>query len=481
MERLGVLLVASCQENQESPELRRRRRWARLFDQLDLNKDGRIDLRELRVGLAKRGVSRSSVDKVVLAGDTNQDGELDFEEFSRYLHTHEKQLRLLFSNLDRNHDGEIDAAEIQHSLRSIGLDVSRQEAERILNSMDRDGTMTIDWAEWRDHFLFNPLHNMEDVARYWRHTMILDTGEQLRIPEELSDQSRSSVWRQLASGGLAGAVSRTSTAPLDRLKVFLQVHGSFPGTSSVGNSFQSMVREGGLGSLWRGNGINVLKMAPETAIKFTVYEQIKGLLGGSDASGHLKLQERFIAGSLAGAIAQTAIYPLEVLKTRLTLRATGQFSGVADCVSQLLRREGVWAFYRGYVPNLLAIAPAAGIDLAVYESLKNSWISRNSASGPPSGPPGVLVLVSCGALSSTCGQLASYPLALVKTRMQAQAAEGGGPRPSMTALFHSILAQEGVAGLYRGLSPNLLKVIPAVSISYVVYEYMRRGIENGFL
>ena len=43
--------------------------------------------------------------QVVLAGDTNQDGELDFEEFSRYLHTHEKQLRLLFSNLDRNHDG----------------------------------------------------------------------------------------------------------------------------------------------------------------------------------------------------------------------------------------------------------------------------------------------------------------------------------------------------------------------------------------
>ena len=61
MERLGVLLVASCQENQE---LRRRRRWARLFDQLDVNKDGRIDLGELRAGLAKRGVSRSSVDKV---------------------------------------------------------------------------------------------------------------------------------------------------------------------------------------------------------------------------------------------------------------------------------------------------------------------------------------------------------------------------------------------------------------------------------
>ncbi len=49
----------------------------------------------------------------------------------------------------------------------------------------------------------------------------------------------------------------------------------------------------------------------------------------------------------------------------------------------------------------------------------------------------------------------------------------GAPRPSMLALLHNIVTQEGVAGLYRGISPNLLKVIPAVSVSYVVYEYTR--------
>lgn len=49
----------------------------------------------------------------------------------------------------------------------------------------------------------------------------------------------------------------------------------------------------------------------------------------------------------------------------------------------------------------------------------------------------------------------------------------GAPKPSMLALLHNIVTQEGVAGLYRGISPNLLKVIPAVSVSYVVYEYTR--------
>lgn len=61
------------------------------------------------------------------------------------------------------------------------------------------------------------------------------------------------------------------------------------------------------------------------------------------------------------------LFSLQVLKTRLTLRKTGQFSGIADCAKQILQREGVLAFYKGYVPNMLAIVPYAGIDLAVYE------------------------------------------------------------------------------------------------------------------
>ncbi len=57
----------------------------------------------------------------------------------------------------------------------------------------------------------------------------------------------------------------------------------------------------------------------------------------------------------------------QVLKTRLTLRKTGQYSGIADCAKQIIQKEGVKAFYKGYLPNMLSIVPYAGIDLAVYE------------------------------------------------------------------------------------------------------------------
>ncbi|XP_035888171.1 calcium-binding mitochondrial carrier protein SCaMC-3 isoform X6 [Phyllostomus discolor] len=285
-------------------------------------------------------------------------------------------------------------------------------------SMDRDGTMTIDWQEWRDHFLLHSLENVEDVLYFWKHSTVLDIGECLTVPDEFSEQEKLTGmwWKQLVAGAVAGAVSRTGTAPLDRLKVFMQVHASKTNRLNILGGLRNMIQEGGMRSLWRGNGINVLKIAPESAIKFMAYEQIKWAIRGQQETLHV--QERFVAGSLAGATAQTIIYPMEVLKTRLTLRRTGQYKGLLDCAWQIMEREGPRAFYRGYLPNVLGIIPYAGIDLAVYETLKNRWLQQYSHD---SADPGILVLLACGTISSTCGQIASYPLALVRTRMQAQA------------------------------------------------------------
>lgn len=83
--------------------------------------------------------------------------------------------------------------------------------------------------------------------------------------------------------------------------------------------------------------------------------------------------------------------------------------------------------------------------------------------------PGVLILLACGTISCTCGQMFSYPFALVRTRLQAHSSLN----TTMVIMFKSIYKEEGFFGLYRGFLPNFLKVVPAISISYVVYENVR--------
>ena len=193
------------------------------------------------------------------------------------------------------------------------------------------------------------------------------------------------------AGGVAGAISRTCTAPLDRLKVLLQVHGGRKQTSIV-ETFRYMLQEGGVKGLWRGNGINVLKIAPESALKFGAYDEMKKIIKG-DEQRDLEIHERLMAGSFAGAFSQTVIYPLEVLKTRLALRKTGEFTGIVKFAKEMFKAEGLKVFYKGYWPNLFGIIPYAGIDLAVYETLKGYCIERYVEENTN---PNALVLLSCG-------------------------------------------------------------------------------------
>eukprot|EP00064_Thunnus_orientalis_P020925 superscaffoldBa00006052_g21077 len=363
----------------------------------------------------------------------DSDGQLDFEEFVHYLQDYEKDLKLVVKSLDRKHAGRVDPKELMQSLWELGVHISPQHAEKALQSMDKNGMITISSKEWSNYPMEEKAESIPEIILYWKHST---------------------------------------------------VYGSRTNNMCIMSGLMQMIKEGGTRSLWRGNGVNIIKIAPESALKFMAYEQIKRLIGSDKET--LSILERLVAGSLAGLTAQSTIYPMEVLKTRLALRTTGQYSGIADCAKQIFRKEGLGAFYKGYVPNMLGIIPYAGIDLAVYEvrrrhytdsypiklprTLKNSYLQQY---GINSHDPGVLVLLACGTVSSGCGQLASYPLALIRTRMQAQAASGGSQQMTMTGLFKQILQTEGPAGLYRGLAPNFLKVIPAVSISYVVYENMK--------
>jgi solute carrier family 25 phosphate transporter 23/24/25/41 len=271
------------------------------------------------------------------------------------------------------------------------------------------------------------------------------------------------AFRCLISGGVAGAISRTATAPLDRLKLVLQVQ---TGQNSMSQCVRKMFHEGGLLSFYKGNGTNVVKIAPETGVKFFVYEKLKNVL--SDENKSITPAKRFLAGSTAGVVAQVSIYPLECVKTRLALALPGTYKGIMHCLNTTFQREGIRSLYRGLGPSLMGVIPYAGIDLAVYETLKSLYISHTENT---SNQPSVIPLFLCGLTSSTCGQVVAYPLSLIRTRLQAQGMEGHPLMYSGTVdAFKKIISREGFFGLYKGILPNFIKVEHVTGTRQLAYQ-----------
>lgn len=114
------------------------------------------------------------------------------------------------------------------------------------------------------------------------------------------------------------------------------------------------------------------------------------------------------------------------------------------------------------------IFPYAGLDLAIYEGLKNWYIEKHDTNSENK-RPGILVIVGIPLVSSSCGQAASYPLTLVRTRLQV-ASNSQVAKVSFVGLLWDILRTEGYRGLYRGFAPNAMKAGPAAVISYLTYE-----------
>lgn len=151
---------------------------------------------------------------------------------------------------------------------------------------------------------------------------------------------------------------------------------------------------------------------------------------------------------------------------------------IVATAQKMWNRSGIWAYYRGLGMGLIGMFPYSAIDLTTYEYLKRLIIKRNmrkSNCSEEHAAPGRMLTGGIGAVSSSFGASIVYPVNLIRTRLQSQGTAIHPPTyDGWRDCFHKTVRGEGFRALYRGLTPNLLKVVPSMSISYVVYESSKK-------
>jgi solute carrier family 25 (mitochondrial phosphate transporter), member 23/24/25/41 len=319
------------------------------------------------------------------------DGKISFDEFKAFSLFRTNELRNIFNDLDKDGTGMLHLDEIGEALSNLGIKATKKEIKKTLDLFDvnKDGVVSFD--EFRQISLMFP--SMK-VARIFDHATSNFSFGYYSIPK--ADSSlKGSPLNVFLSGGVAGLVSRTLTAPADRLKVMLQAGEK---GATIGGTARAILKEGGVKAFWRGNGVNVLKIMPESAAKFYCYEFLKKkIIQNPD---DVQVYERLLSGSLAGMLAQTAIYPMEVVKTRMAISAPGTYTGLANCFSKIIADEGGTALYKGLLASNIGIIPYAGVDLAVYGSIRDWWVKRH-----PNKSPKWYETLCMGASSSFVGQV----------------------------------------------------------------------------
>nr|XP_057930102.1 mitochondrial coenzyme A transporter SLC25A42-like [Doryrhamphus excisus] len=302
------------------------------------------------------------------------------------------------------------------------------------------------------------------------HQSRLPVAQVVTLPPSSQAKDLRPSWTALDSllcGAFAGAVAKTVIAPLDRTKIIFQVSSQrFSAKEAFRVIYCSYLKDGLL-SLWRGNSATMVRVMPYAAIQFCSHEQYKNALGGHYGFQGKALPPfpRFLAGSLAGTTAAMLTYPLDMVRARMAVTAKEMYSNIMHVFVRISQEEGLKTLYRGFTPTILGVIPYAGITFFTYETLKKLHTEKTKRSQPYT-----VERLAFGACAGLIGQSASYPLDVVRRRMQT-AGVTGSTCSTILGTMREIVRQEGVVrGLYKGLSMNWLKGPVAVAISFTTFD-----------
>ncbi|XP_049820136.1 calcium-binding mitochondrial carrier protein Aralar1 isoform X1 [Aethina tumida] len=191
----------------------------------------------------------------------------------------------------------------------------------------------------------------------------------------------------------------------------------------------------------------------------------------------LESSYRFTLGSVAGAVGATAVYPIDLVKTRMQNQRTGSFIGEVmyrnsiDCFRKVIRHEGIFGLYRGLVPQLMGVAPEKAIKLTVNDFVRDKFYDKN-------GNIPIYGEIISGACAGGSQVVFTNPLEIVKIRLQVAGEIAGGEK----VRAWPVVKELGLLGLYKGARACLLRDVPFSAIYFPAYAHTKASLadESGY-
>lgn len=274
------------------------------------------------------------------------------------------------------------------------------------------------------------------------------------------------------AGGTAGALAKTCTAPLDRLKIIMQISSANQQTAAAKAAasgglipaFIAIGKSEGIKGYWKGNVPQVIRILPYSTAMLNSYEFYKQQFGGDQyrETGKLPVASRLMSGALAACTATLVTYPLDIIRLRLSVDPN--MTTMTQVCKAIIKEEGAKAFFKGLPATCLSISPYSALNFCMFDLIKKAIPGEETAQTVATAS-----FIATMLASGTC-----YPLDTIRRQMQLKSSSYANVFDAGKA----ILARDGVGGMFRGFVPNVIKNAPNKSVQLTTFDVFKRKIKE---
>jgi solute carrier family 25 (adenine nucleotide translocator) protein 4/5/6/31 len=286
------------------------------------------------------------------------------------------------------------------------------------------------------------------------------------------------------AGGVSGAIAKTATAPIERVKLLIQTQDANPKIISgeverykgMGDCFRRVSAEQGFAAFWRGNAANVMRYFPQQACNLSFKDSIKRMLPKYDARKEFWgfFGVNLVSAGLGAALSLTICYPLDFARTRLASDVGGKektFNGILDCLKKTSAAQGPAAIYNGFGASVAGIVVYRGLQLGLFDTIMglNPYQKDMGIKGFVSG-------FFAAQIAGISARPFNYPFDTVRRRIQMES-----EKPMEQRLYKGtidcakvIIQKEGLAGMYKGMLADIVRGGFAAMVP-LIYQKIKDG------